>query len=199
MKRPPSPRSVLALALASLLAATGCKQESTTSALPGKAGGAAIQSAEPTSFADVTAKLDPGGSAYVYLNTEQWLAGLSSKLGAWRSLLAAIPDLQPEDRENLDKAFNVISKLIQQSGVEEVSGFGMSAIARETDFYHSKLVLHHTPGKSAGFLWTKPRGGSSANMRASARERWSGMISRTGTLGFDSMRTGGKPWSDTVL
>ena len=29
----------------------------------------------------------------------------------------------------------------------------MSAIARETNFYHSKVFLHHYPGKGSGFLW----------------------------------------------
>ena len=29
----------------------------------------------------------------------------------------------------------------------------MSSIARETNFYHSKVVLHHYPGKGSGFLW----------------------------------------------
>jgi hypothetical protein len=29
----------------------------------------------------------------------------------------------------------------------------MSAIARETNFYHTKLLLHHYPGQGSGFLW----------------------------------------------
>jgi hypothetical protein len=33
-----------------------------------------------TSFDAVTSRLDPGGSVFVYLNTAQWLDGLSTKL-----------------------------------------------------------------------------------------------------------------------
>ena len=113
----------------------------------------AAASAERTSFAQVTSKLDPGGNLYLYLSTEQCLAGLSEKLGAWRGLLGAVPNVKDEDRQNLDKAFGIVTNLIQQSGIEDVSGFGMSSIARETNFYHSKLVLHHYPGKGSGFLW----------------------------------------------
>ena len=46
-----------------------------------------------------------------------------------------------------------MTNLLQASGIEDVSGFGMSAIARETNFYHSKVLLHHYPGKGSGFLW----------------------------------------------
>ena len=70
-----------------------------------------------------------------------------------RGLLGAIPNVKDEDRQNLEKAFGIVTNLIQQSGIEDVSGVGMSSIARETNFYHSKLVLHHYPGKGSGFLW----------------------------------------------
>ncbi len=70
-----------------------------------------------------------------------------------RGLLGAIPNVKDEDRQNLEKAFGIVTNLIQQSGIENVSGVGMSSIARETNFYHSKLVLHHYPGKGSGFLW----------------------------------------------
>ncbi len=141
-----------AVALLSFLALTGCKKEQAPPTLPQKPG-VAIRSAEPTSFEQVTSKLDAGGNLYCYLSTEQWLAGVSKKVAGWRSLLAAIPELKPEDRENLDKTFAIVTNFIQHSGIEDVSGFGMSSIARETNFYHSKLVLHHDAGKGAGFLW----------------------------------------------
>jgi hypothetical protein len=153
MKTPCRLHLVLVLALLALGSITGCKQESAPPALPQKPGTAAIQSAEHTSFAQVTSKLDPGGNLYVYLSTEQWLAGVASKIASWQGLLGVVPDLKPEDRENLDKAFTIVTNLIQNSGIQDLSGFGMSSIARETNFYHSKLVLYHDPGKGSGFLW----------------------------------------------
>ena len=154
MKRLYSLSSALALALFTLLAVTGCKKEEAPPGKPEKAAPAVAVSAERTSFAQVTSKLDPGGSLYVYLSTEQCLEGLSGKVSAWRGVLAAIPDLKSENRENLGKAFDIVTNLIQKSGIEDISGFGMSAIARETNFYHSKMLLHHYPGKGSGFLWT---------------------------------------------
>ena len=144
---------VLALVLLPLLAVTGCKKEQTPPTEPKTSTPAVAPSAERTSFAQVTSKLDAGGDLYLYLSTEQCLAGVSAKVGAWHGLLDAIPNVKPEDRQNLDSVFAIVTNLIQQSGIEDVSGVGMSSIARETNFYHSKLVLHHYPGKGAGFLW----------------------------------------------
>jgi hypothetical protein len=153
MKRPYSFTSVLALALLTLLAVTGCKKEEAPPAKPQKPTAANAVSAERTSFAQVTSQLDPGGSLYLYLSTEQCLAGVSGRVSGWRGVLGAIPGLKSDDRENLNKAFDIVTNLIQKSGIEDVSGFGMSAIARETNFYHSKMLLHHYPGKGSGFLW----------------------------------------------
>src|ERR1035438_10296878 len=137
MKRPYSLTSTLALASLTLLAVTGCKKEEAPPSAPPKPSAPAAVSAERTSFAQVTSQLDPGGSLYLYLSTEQWLPGVSGEVGAWRVVLGAIPDLKPEDLENLNKAFDIVTYLIQKSGIEDVSGFGMSAIARETNFSNS--------------------------------------------------------------
>ena len=136
-----------------LLAITGCAKEQAPQGKSQPPAPAAVVSAERTSFAQVTSQLDPGGSLYLYLSTEQCLAGVSGKLAAWQGLLGAIPDLKPDDRDTLNQSFEIVTNLIRQSGIEEVSGFGMSAIAWETNLYHSKLVMHHYPGKRSGFLW----------------------------------------------
>ena len=143
-----------ALVLLTLLAVTGCKKEEAPPAKALKPSSGATTSAEKTSFAQVTSQLDPGGSLYVYLSTEQCLAGISGKVSSLRGMLGAIPDIKSEDRDNLNKAFDIVTNLIQKSGIEDVSGLGLSSIARETNFYHSKLFLHHYAGKGSGFLWT---------------------------------------------
>lgn len=153
MKRPSALSTLLALVLLLLPVFTGCKQEAAPPAETRRPAAAPAPSAEPTSFKEVTSQLDPGGSLYLYLGTEQWLASVSRKAAAWRGLLGAVPDLKAEDRQNLDKALDIVTNFIQQSGVEDVSGLGLSSIARETNFYHSKLVMHHYPGKNSGLLW----------------------------------------------
>jgi hypothetical protein len=89
MKRLCSLHSTLALTLLTLLAVTGCRKEEAASGNPQKPAAPATASAERTSFAQVTSQLDSGGSLYVYLSTEQWLAGVSGKVGALRGVLAA--------------------------------------------------------------------------------------------------------------
>src|SRR5438093_11125006 len=86
-------------------------------------------SAEKNSFQEVTSKLDAGGNLYLYFGTEQWLDGLSTKVASWRSLISSIPDLKSEDREKAAKIFDVATNLIKESGLEDVSGVGMSSIA----------------------------------------------------------------------
>jgi len=100
------------------------------------------------------AQLDPGGSFYLYLGTEQWLGGISDKVSAWRQLASTIPGWNAKERADLDRSFDVLVRLIKNSGVEEVSGLGVSGIAREPGFYRTKALLHHYRGKGAGFLWS---------------------------------------------
>ena len=153
--------SVLLFALSCLIAFNGCKKseepasEQKKTAPPPAASAAAVPvSAEKNSFQEVTSQLDAGGQAYLYLSTEQWLHGVSGKVSSWRQLIASIPDLKAEDHEKLDKAFNIVTNLIKSSGIEDVSGFGFSSIAREKGFYHSKAIVHHYKGQGSGFLWS---------------------------------------------
>ena len=105
------------------------------------------------SFADVTAQLDPGGNFYLYLGTAQWLEHLSAKVDGWRSLATSIPDLKPEDLGNINKGFDLAIRIIKDSGVEAVTGLGLSSVEIEQGLYRNKALLHHYPGHNAGFLW----------------------------------------------
>jgi hypothetical protein len=113
----------------------------------------AIVSVDKTSFAEVTSQLDPGGNFYLYLGTAQWLERLSKRTEGWRQKVETMPNLKAEDRANLDKAFDLLSSVITDSGVENISGVGMSSIEIEKGLYRNKLLLHHYPGKGDGFLW----------------------------------------------
>jgi hypothetical protein len=140
---------------------TGCKKSETTTeqtqpsvSNTSKPLAGTIQSAEKNSFQEVTSHLDPGGNLYLYFSTEQLLERLSAKAANVRQLVGAIPDVKEGDRENIEKAINIVTNLIKSSGIEDVSGFGVSSIAREKEFYHAKAMLHHYKGKGSGFLWT---------------------------------------------
>lgn len=115
---------------------------------------APLASAEKTSFAEVTAQLDPGGNLYAYLSTEQWLDGVSTKMAGWQQVLASIPGPDAQERENLLKGFALATNLVHDSGIEDVSGVGISGIAIEPGLYRTKLFVHHYPGKGQGFGWS---------------------------------------------
>jgi len=145
----------------SLALFTSCKKSDTATEQtqpsvtnPSKAPAATTQSAEKNSFQEVTSHLDPGGNLYLYFSTEQILSSLSAKASNLRQLLGALPNINESDRDNIDKGLNIVTNLVKSSGIEDVSGFGLSSIAREKEFYHAKAMLHHYKGKGAGFLWT---------------------------------------------
>ena len=148
MKKPSFHNYFPALALAGALALTGCNKASQTSSEQ-----TAKSAARPNSFQQVTKQLEPGGELYVYLSTEQWLGALSSRVSNYRGLAESIPDLGPSERAAFGKAFDVLTNIIKDSGIENVSGFGMSSVVRETNCYHTKVVLHHYEGKDSGFFW----------------------------------------------
>jgi hypothetical protein len=150
---------ILSLALGSTLALfISCKKSETSSEQTSPSGSkplaGTIQSAEKNSFQEVASHLDAGGNLYLYFSTEQLLDGLSAKASKVSQLLGAIPDVKEGDRENIEKAINIVTNLIKSSGIEDVSGFGLSSIAREKGFYHAKAMLHHYKGKGSGFVWT---------------------------------------------
>ncbi|HEY5298180.1 MAG TPA: hypothetical protein VIK59_09655 [Verrucomicrobiae bacterium] len=146
-----------ALVLAGLLAAldSGCKKKQTVEQ---NSNAPTIRSqtnspvvpAEKTSFNEVTSQLDPGGDFYLYLGTAQWLEHLSSKV---ENLRQRLPAASAGEATNINKAFDLLTRLIQDSGVQDISGVGLSSIEIEKGLYHNKALLHHYPDKGSGFLW----------------------------------------------
>src|SRR2546428_547110 len=88
------PSRFVLTAILLLVAANGCGKKEATSATPLQpTQPAAVVSAEKTSFAEVTAQLDPGGGLYAYLSTSQWLKGLSGRINGWRDAVLSLPNL----------------------------------------------------------------------------------------------------------
>ncbi|HEY1172317.1 MAG TPA: hypothetical protein VGH19_13165 [Verrucomicrobiae bacterium] len=149
------------LALAVALTFSACSPKAPSSSDPSapvSPGGSdakpAITSAHKNSFAEVTAQLDPRGDFYLYLSTERWLEGLSKSVVSWKNAFSAAPNLTPEDKAAIGIGFDSVTRLIRDAGVEEISGLGVSGIAREKGLFRTKLLLHHYPGKEKGFVWS---------------------------------------------
>jgi hypothetical protein len=148
------PALVLAGVLATLNYGCGKKPAPSSGVSPAVGTQAsAVVSATKTSFTEITSQLDPGGNFYIYLGTAQWLDGLDTKVGAWRQAFTAMPGVTPENLVNINKAFDIATRLIKDSGIEDVSGVGMSSVEIEKGMFRNKALLHHYPGKGDGFLW----------------------------------------------
>jgi hypothetical protein len=149
-------KSILAtLPLAVLAVLCGCQKHGEKPAAPPAAGlKTAIVSAEKTSFDEVTAKLDKGGNFYLYLSTEQALTGLSGKMAGFSNIFGTLPGIPGEKRQTISKVFDFATACLKDSGIEQISGVGMSSIAREPGFYYGKLIVHHYPGRNAGAIWS---------------------------------------------
>lgn len=150
MKAPILPVLVVSLCLAFV----GCNKKD-----GGSGGGAtstatsAVTPARETSFAEVTSQLDPGGSVYGYLATDQWLAGLSTKISGFRDLLLNLPDVSAKDREGIDKVFDLLTKAVSRSGVENLTGVGVSGLQLTPELHRTKIILHHKQSEGDGLLW----------------------------------------------
>jgi len=105
-----------------------------------------------TSFAEVTAQLDSGGSVFLYLSLDQWLTGLSGKVDQFREFVQNLPEgLDEEDKQNALRAFDTAKKVVQESGVESFSGVGVSGIQIGPELHRTRFILHH-PRDESGFL-----------------------------------------------
>lgn len=163
MKKLHLPASIrfVVVAIGLILAGAGCEKSTAKKEAPpvqtrkpASPSPSVSVSAEKNSFQDVARHLDAGGNFYLYLGTERWLDGVSAKVSDWRQLVLSIPDIKGEDRGQVTKAFDVVTSLIKNSGLEEISGVGMSSIAREKGLYHTKFIVHHYKGRNTGYLWS---------------------------------------------
>jgi len=155
--RPFTCAAALIMVVLSAALNNGCQKKSAppeeNKPAAGEPKSSAMVSVEKTSFTEVTSQLDPGGNFYLYLGTAQWLDGLSTKVSNWKQKFTAMPDLKPADLTNLNKGFDVVTRLIKDSGLEDISGAGMSSIEIEKGLYRNKVLVHHYPGKGVGFMW----------------------------------------------
>lgn len=149
--------STVALAGLAVALVFGCSKNQPAPVNPatGKPSSSVFVSVSKTSFNDVTSQLDPGGNFYLYLGTAQWLENLSAKIEQARDTFASMPDISDEERSNVDRAFVVINDLVQDSGIQDLTGIGASSIEIEHGLFRNVALLHHyaDKGKGDGFLW----------------------------------------------
>jgi hypothetical protein len=117
--------------------------------------GKPITSVKKTSFNEVTARLDPGGSLYLYVSTEGLVKAADEFAQNLRKLIETQISKSPEEKENKEvlPIFDFIYAMIKKSGLMEISGIGASCIALDDHLNHSKVIVHHYKDKGKGLIW----------------------------------------------
>ena len=116
-----------------------------------------VQAAEKTSFEAVTAKLDPNGHLYAYMNTAK----------AMKQLDQMIESMLEMTREGGEDSFinnplfgpmigglvDAIKPAFDESGLNQIGGVGMSSFALKEDLWRSKMYAHRNSQEREGLIW----------------------------------------------
>jgi hypothetical protein len=103
------------------------------------------------SYQHVTANLDPDGVVYLYWNAEKALGELDKKLESVRDAAVSDPTLSQDEKNRLQKDFDLGIRLILHSGLQGVKAFGLSSREVEPGAFLNKTYTY-LPDRS-GFLW----------------------------------------------
>ena len=117
-------------------------------------------SATPNDFTAVTAKLDAGGDLFVYWNAAQATAELDKGIGLIEQQVNKLIAIDEADNGYVDEGFmasramaRMARSLIQEGGLGEIKGLGMSSLALEDDLFRNRIYLHRDQGKTPGMLF----------------------------------------------
>src|SRR5438552_5007526 len=58
------------------------------------------------------------------------------------------------NRAEIEHVFDLLTRLVRSSGVEDVTGVGMSGAPIGPGLNRNKFLLHHQKGAGKGFLWS---------------------------------------------
>lgn len=131
----------------------GCNSKQDSNAGGDGTATAPVTPARQTSFAEVTRQLDPGGTVYGYLATDQWLAGLSTNIAELQELILGMPEVSAKDAKNIGLVFDFLTRCVAKSGVENLNGVGISAVQLTPELFRTKFILNHGPNRGDGLLW----------------------------------------------
>ncbi|MCP5516600.1 MAG: hypothetical protein H7A45_04980 [Verrucomicrobiales bacterium] len=104
-------------------------------------------------FAEVAQHLDRGGDLYLYLTLDQWLRQLSDTVTEFRPLLRAMTAGDQGNRVQAEQGLQLLTRLIQRSGLEEITAIGLSGKQMRSGLFRTRSVLYHRPGAGQGLLW----------------------------------------------
>lgn len=116
-----------------------------------------VKAAEKTSFEAVTAKLDPNGHLYAYMNTAKAMKQLDQ-------MIESMLEMNREGGENslinnplfgpmIGGLVDAIKPAFDESGLNQIGGVGMSSFALKEDLWRSKMYAHRNSQEREGLIW----------------------------------------------
>lgn len=115
--------------------------------------GSGITPAKKSSFDEVTAKLDKGGTFYMYASTEKIMKTLDEVAVSLRKIMEMQAGKEPEKMKWALSIFDFVYGLVKKVGVMEISGIGISSVPIEGELNHTRVAVHHYKDKSSGLMW----------------------------------------------
>ena len=106
-----------------------------------------------TSYQAVAKYLNPDGSFYLYMDSEQWAAKLDSFLGSVAEMVMTMaPEGEPRLKAGL--VFHFLEAFLDECGLRQLRGAGLSAVPESAEFFHNRMALVHAmPGPPEGLYW----------------------------------------------
>lgn len=106
-----------------------------------------------TSFQTTTKYLNPGGSFFLYMDSEQWAGKIDEVMGKVAELVMEMAP-EGEEQQMADLVFHFLESFLTECGLRQLHGIGLSSIAEAEGIYHNRMVLAHaTPGPPKGLYW----------------------------------------------
>ncbi len=106
-----------------------------------------------TSYQAVAKYLNPDGSFYLYMDSEQWAAKLDGLLDSVAEMVMKMaPEGEPRQKAAL--TFHFLGAFLDECGLRQLRGVGLSAVPESAELYHNRVALvHATPGPPEGLYW----------------------------------------------
>ena len=112
-----------------------------------------MNSEEENSFQDVIPRLNSGGSLFMYVSSEKLIPALVKRIEKLKKIILTKKELNEEKEIDIEAGFGIIERIINHSGLDEISGLGLSMILLDNGLNHSKMIFHHYKGENDGLLW----------------------------------------------
>jgi hypothetical protein len=115
-----------------------------------------VDSYKPTSFDTVAKRLNSGGNLFVYVSTESWMGSLREYIQDFSKLVSSISS-NSGSKSDVVVAKDIagaLDRIVSESGLQDISGVGISSVEREEGLYHVRSMLHHYSDKKEGAIWS---------------------------------------------